>query len=312
MDPEVEQLLQTYREMYPTLSEREKAVMERRIHTAARLARLAPSHGPKLRNWILEHTRDFGVRTTDLMNRSALLLLDNNTLWDRADKNMSLNAAASISRDAREHAALKGGDPSAIVTELLAKYDSPDNTFSVILPSGKISRRKRLKPPISLRLSPNGDEVEVYAGDSKKLLAVLQNSFEDYLSSQLPASSIERELIAKEYTFQIRAVYDALRRDVRNRRVAARRAHKGEKRVSLEALKNAMATLEIPMPEEGERVDMNAVKARYRKLASRFHPDHSNSKDADILQKLRDQLNAVIKAYEIAKKYVRQFEGYHD
>lgn len=302
------QLIQQYRETFQIQSERDKAVMERRIFTAVKIARIVKPHC--IHAWMHEQLKGLDVRSTDLIHRRTLLTIDEPSLWARVEGHMTLSTAARIAKDAKDRVALQGGDTASITADLLSEYDNPMGTFIATLPSGKVVRKKKNKVCVSMKTTPDGDAVD--AGDSRKLWAVLQSTFEDYLTSQLPSDQLsDKSALAEEYQFQVRAVFDDLRREVRNRRNSSQRATEKERAIGQYALKNALATLGLPPPKKGKKLDMNAVKAKYRKLATLFHTDHNRNASADELMKLQGQYDAVIKAHEIIKQYAAQFEDYH-
>ncbi len=74
---------------------------------------------------------------------------------------------------------------------------------------------------------------------------------------------------------------------------------KGEKFVAITrtALKDACFRLNMPVPEIGEAIDLDAAKKHMRSLASHYHPD--KNKDIDVAPQFR----AVMIAYKTIETY---------
>lgn len=285
LSEDLRDLLEQYREKMANLSEKEKALMERRIWTIAKLGQTSS----RCCYFFMEH---LGGTTAMYELRQRMISFGDwfDPLWIRIDSDMTPPTAVKLAQKARKIAATECMSNASALQRVLAEYDS-DDMLPTILPNGKIVRKKRAKtkPPTEV------------TDDVKKFWALLETHASEFLDKCLDQTepSIKQEL-RHDFIYQMRAVYDDWRKSINRERKNAKEMAKI--RVGRDRIGFACERLGISVPKTGKPVaDLDEAKKRYRVLAARYHPDLN--KDPNIVK----QFHAVNEAWDIVRAYQAQF-----
>lgn len=284
----VEELLRQYSES-PPKTEKEKALLERRIWT------LVDDRVNRHCYWFRER---IGGKTTEYEMRQRMIGFGDwaDPLWDRVEADMTMGTAMHLAQAAKKSAASEGISCKEALEREIAKYDSLENARKV---NGKVVKRKRpfVIPPTEV------------TDDSKEFWALMESQVREFLDKRLPdvEQSVKQETM-QNFVYQVRAVFDDLRRSMH---VEARNAKAAAKvRIGRDRIGAACDRLGISPPRAGKPMaDLDQARKRYRVLASRYHPDRNAEPggiaDPDIIK----QYHAVNEAWKIIQAYQSQFGG---
>lgn len=296
----LQNLLDEYRRTASSLTEKEKAILERRIWVEVKKTQKYRRYS----DWVKDS--DVGLSIYKCQNRMAMINSGDwiNPLWERIDgeSKMPLSTAVKLLKKAKAAAAETGRSGAEVLQEVLDEYDNDEDTIVSTLADGRVFRKKKPKTKIEEpRL--NGHEWEVDVENAKKLWALLDTVMGKFLKSRLKGlDQSVREDLTKDFIFQIRAVYEDLMKEVTRHRKDLKR--EAIIRIGAYKLRQACEALGVPTPKPGDPVNIQEAKVRYRRLAARFHPDRNAGQENMI-----KQYHAVNEALETIKMYMENIDG---
>lgn len=267
----LDDLLLHYIEVHGSLSSYELAKLERKIWEAKKAS--CEGHAPVYRNWMVEQ---FGGYSSHYEKRQKILNLGDwsSLVWAEVDSGrLSLGKASDLIDQAKAMSLEKDIPKAKAFTDLVAA-NAPN------------ARKK----PTKLKVSSARE-----FGFSVRRLA------EAYVNRKLGGveESIRQELTT-DFMAQVKVLCSELSVTVRKYKDEAEAEAGKAKERTWREYKDACAVLGLlahrtPLPVE-------EVKKRFRRLASRFHPDKNDNGDAELMLK---QYQAVCEAYETIKDYMR-------
>jgi hypothetical protein len=292
----LQSLLDEYHRTVDSLTEKEKAILERKIWVEAK--RIHKSKYPDYRSWVID---GMGEKPNSLEKRARLINFGDWTepLWKRIDsEGMPVHTCVMLARKAKQTAAQSGASHAEALKKVLENYDSDDSTYVATTPDGKTYRRRRPKTKVKKPKQNGHKEWELEVKNSRELWSLLDSIFSHFISFRLAGldESVQNDL-TKDFTYQLRAVYEDFIKEVNRFRREIRL--KNQNRIGVYKLRQACEALGVQTPGRGKPVNMKDVKVRYRKLAARFHPDRNGGKD-DMIK----QYHAVNEALETIKAYM--------
>jgi len=291
----LQSLLDEYHRTADSLTEKEKAILERRIWIEAK--RVYKSKFPNYRSWVVD---GMGEKPYVLEKRARLINFGDWTepLWKRIDEGLPVQTGVVLGRQAKQLAAETGGTYTDALKEVLEKYDNDSSTYIATTPDGRTYRRRRPKTKVKKPKQNGHKEWELEVKNSRELWSLLDTIFSHFISFRLAGldESVQNDL-TKDFTYQLRAVYEDFIKEVNRFRKEIK--IKTRTRVGVYKLRQACEALGVQTPGRGKPVNMQDVKVRYRKLAARFHPDR-NGGNNDMIK----QYHAVNEALETIKAYM--------
>lgn len=297
--------MEGYRSQKTALSEKEKAVFERRIWVLVKYLQLHKRRSQR-RDWFFE---TFGGTKMEYSDRQSLLGKGDwaDPLWDRIHHDrMPVRTAnrLAVKVEKRVSNSTTPVEYNIALKEELREYDSAGY---LTYKGGKKFRRRNPKTKAKRRCKKSrkgaddvSDELSFDVSTSKKLKAAVGLLIEHYLQQQLVgvSESIQKEFLS-EFLYGLHALFDDLFRDVVKERI--RRKKEVEFRdISWRRFQNACATLNITASASNPP-DYGVVHKRFRDMAKRFHPDKNAGDERYVLQ-----YQAVVDAWDVIKDYYRR------
>lgn len=279
---DVQLLAQQYRSNAATLSEKEKASMERAMWA------MATSEDRKdQRRDFLKKVSGADVGATD--TRSFLLSWgeDVDVLWRRIEtKEMTLREAVRLMREVKKIVFTTNAKVSDVLQRALHDFDNPDTTQK---PLG-ISKK------VVAKMQEAGEDRAFWVELRKYVITYMQQKY-DYLD---PSSS---ELLVRDFETDLKVLVEQFRSSIRN---VQRRNEKTvvavATAVSKKRLSEACATLHMDPPtHNGQQVDMDKARKQKKALARSYHPDANGGDET-----LREKYLEVIEAYQTIEAYSKQ------
>jgi hypothetical protein len=305
MNPEIELLIQRYKQEAPKLSQRELA--ERELFIWQRLLAHKERGGSHYRTWI---SHNLGADASWVGARSDILALGpfGDELWHRVThEKMSPSTASWIVREAKRFAAENQVDLSIAISKALGKYDKMPTVL--MTKDGFIIRRSRQGKKGKVRGPKQNKRLfaKTLVGkidNDRAFWKSIRRQVKDFLIQDLRNSDpIFVEGLVEEFSIALRQVNEEFRLKIKK----AREEDKGRERrswLSHEEVSKACQTLQIDPPIGREPVDLKVANRQKRRLLRVYHPDAQGSTDVT-----REMYHVVLQAYEMLEKYNEQVAG---
>jgi hypothetical protein len=285
----MDQLMQQYSQTKLTLSEKQKAELEREIwfqYSTAK-GRGFSKETPR-RSWFQSH---FGGTKKEYQDRSVLMNAGPwvEPIWQRIESGLPVSTALNLIKISKNKAASSGSSNEDALKKALEEYDSIKYTCRNA--AGKEFKRNA---PYKENCDKPGS-----IGDSSEFFRQIRTLTEEFLNVRLVGiDPYLAEQAKTEFVEWIKQGYEDLRKRImRHRRDAKQEvmAKIGRTRFvqSCEVL-GIRATF-------GKPIDLNkAKKAKFNRVKN-LHPDKNDGSHA-----LQEEYQAVIKAYNLLEDYARQ------
>ena len=137
---------------------------------------------------------------------------------------------------------------------------------------------------------------------AKELRAKLKTLVREFTEGRLQQLGIEDweiEKLTGDAVLEIDAIVSALLRKVNNRRNAAL----DRRQIAIttnRALRRACEHLGVDPPTRRKKLDLEAAKSKYKKLAAQYHPDRNHSDGA------ASQFKAICESWDVISNYAEQ------
>jgi hypothetical protein len=258
-----------------------------------------PHH--RLGDWLV---KTLGGARNDYNLRHFLNRDGTDALWRRLEaKELSLNKAVELFREARKRADVEGTPIATAVAITLDEYEKlpvtrvmdgipvrakrPSRLRRNTGAKRKKPRRSKHKDPRVLRTRVR-DEVARYAAE---LHADLDSSTAEQLLGEL---EVDVNQMLDDHSARVgRAKINAKRRDEQDDALY--------KSISRRRFNEACRTLNIPIPSPNKPIDLTVAKKAKRNLVRAYHPDLGADNEST-----RAAYDAVIKAYRLIEQYAEE------
>ncbi len=267
---EVEQQLKS-----STLTQKERAVLEQQLWEGVKVP--GTDRGASLRDLL-------GVGQNALDARFQLLRLGDaaDPLWQRVEKDMTLETALHLLRSAKSS--------GATLEEVISAYDEAAKKPGAVRSIGEgktvVVGFKFVRPS-----EPTTKKGARAFNSSVRALVTA------YLNSELEDQpEAVRESLADDLFFGLRVLLDDLNAAVAKKRKESKDEKEVLQHPTLRQVKEACNVLGVPVNRTGQ-FDMAEAKRKYRKMAATFHPDRNTNPD------VVKQYHAVNEAWNLLKEY---------
>ena len=304
MTPELEIMIQRYREDAGRLTQRELAEREQALWEKILALKL---RGNRHRGDLLQELA--GVSSYQASQRLSLLQGGHvaEELWRRVEaKEMALRTASELLLQAKRIAFTKGSEIAVELGNAIHRYDKLP--FVVQLPDGSFLRKAR---PRKKGVAARRARAQTPRISTKKLLgedggdegfwSSVRRQTLGFLDSKLKSTDpVFKEQLVREFDVALRQLTNEFRSKVRS---AASRDQVWAKvgRITKDEVAKACAVLHVDPPFEGAEADLVQANRMKRKLLRAYHPDAHGGNDIT-----RPQYEAVLRAYELLEKYNEQ------
>ncbi len=287
MDDDYKTLVDQYKSQSAGMSQREMAILERRIWQLASPT-LARTPGALLskREWLSNtlETTPYAIE-----GRSTLLGYGDaaDELWQRIAEGMPLRTCVKLMRDAKMRSAVNGSELRDEIQKMLKEYDELP---TAVLPDGKVIHKR----PPNMMPKPTEEPPEESAQDDdpKLFWANLRGMISVYFHTRL--SGIDQGIVEKlwrDFEVDLKVLLDHFQHKLdRTKRDDAHR----KQAVTRSQVIQACHTLHMePPPGKIDAEFKKRAKRNYHKLAAVYHPDKSGTQDT------RGLFDSVRAAYQI-------------
>ena len=208
--------------------------------------------------------------------------------WEKTESGLRVRKAYELSLKAKKFGLDAGVSYSEASHHVWEEYQA----------SGKKIGRPRVYDGKSVGdTGEYGKSFDPDVSNSRRFKAALKKLTAYFVHSRLEdlESSVQQELI-DEFEYEVRVSYeDLLKKIVKHRKYMKEDA---AKTLSMGAVRRACECLDLPSPKNGVSIDIAFARSRFKKLASRFHPDKTGNNP-----KLTRQFHDINDAWEVIQKY---------
>lgn len=289
----VQELLQQYKDNEHTMTERDKAVLERRMWASTtREVRQANRRDKWLQSIIGGETGYVFIKRAELLNAEP----DSHVLWDRIHaKTMTSSKAIEILRAARLSNITEEVPVSDSISQLLSEYDNLphtmelDNGFTIKRPSPNFDKKYKNKRAVKPKTEYGKKQQE-----AKEFYSQLQKDCAAFITEKLGSTVdvLTQERLTAGFLVDLKSLIDEWRDRVNN----------AQKRANQEILTStdrrdvikACRVLNMDPPKPGEKIDMAEAKKKKKTLVRVYHPDKvGNDSTAEEYQKVIEAYNTL-------------------
>lgn len=292
---EIAQVVQAYRQVYETLTEKERAVRERAIMAMAK----GTTRG--LNKFEVLHDLT-GVEIYVARNRSDILAIGEagEVLWKRIhNKEMLPSTGRTLAINAKKIAALKGKELGDAVLDALKEYDA----LPVIRTQDGIpyrSSNSKSKPTPDMA---EGKFAQIEPGKDREFWLNFRSTMAEYMEKRTEGlDSSTRELLKRGFETDMKIVIDQFLSSIyREQKKAKAQTAIVATAVTRQKVLHACEALHMDPPSVGQPVDMEKARRQKKLLARAYHPD-SNGGD----NTTQGKYIAVIEAFETLEAFSEQ------
>lgn len=292
---EIAQVVQAYRQVYETLTEKERAVRERAIMAMAK----GTTKGLNKFEVLHELT---GVEIYVARNRSDVLAIGEagEVLWKRIhNKEMLPSTGRTIAINAKKIAAIKGKELSEAVLDALKEYDAlPVIRMQDGIPYRASNTKGKPTPDMS-----EGRFAQIEPGKDREFWLNFRTTMAEYMEKRTEGlDSSTRELLKRSFETDMKIVIDQFLSSIyREQKKAKAQTAIVATAVTRQKVLHACEALHMDPPSVGQPVDMEKARRQKKLLARAYHPD-SNGGD----NTTQDKYIAVIEAFETLEAFSEQ------
>lgn len=292
---EIAQVVQAYRQVYETLTEKERAVRERAIMAMAK----GTTKGLNKFEVLHELT---GVEIYVARNRSDVLAIGEaaEVLWKRIhNKEMLTSTGRTIAYNAKKIAALKGKDMSDAMMEALREYDA----LPVVRTQDGIPYRSGNAKSKPTSDTSEGKFSQIEPGKDREFWLNFRSTMSEYMEKRTEGlDSSTRELLKRSFETDMKIAIDQFLSSIyREQKKAKAQTAIVATAVTRQKVLHACEALHMDPPSVGQPVDMEKARRQKKLLARAYHPD-SNGGDSTT----QDKYIAVIEAFETLEAFSEQ------
>jgi len=292
---EIAQVVQQYRQVYETLTEKERAVRERAIMAMAKGTTKGLNRFEVLKQLA-------GIEIYTARNRSDILSIGEagEVLWKRIhNKEMLPSTGRSVAINAKKIAAIKGKDLSEAVLDALKEYDALPVIRTVDgIPYRSANSKSNPTPEMA-----EGKFAQIEPGKDREFWLNFRSTMSEYMEKRTEGlDSSTRELLKRGFETDMKIVIDQFLSSIyREQKKAKAQTAVVATAVTRQKVLHACEALHMDPPSINQPVDMEKARRQKKLLARAYHPD-SNGGD----NTTQDKYIAVIEAFETLEAFSEQ------
>lgn len=292
---EIAQVVQQYRQVYETLTEKERAVRERAIMAMAKGTTKGLNRFEVLKQLA-------GIEIYTARNRSDILSIGEagEVLWKRIhNKEMLPSTGRSVAINAKKIAAIKGKDLSEAVLDALKEYDALPVIRTVDgIPYRSANSKSNPTPEMA-----EGRFAQIEPGKDREFWLNFRSTMSEYMEKRTEGlDSSTRELLKRGFETDMKIVIDQFLSSIyREQKKAKAQTAVVATAVTRQKVLHACEALHMDPPSINQPVDMEKARRQKKLLARAYHPD-SNGGD----NTTQDKYIAVIEAFETLEAFSEQ------
>ena len=288
---DLQELKRRYRRESSRLPAKQVALLEQEIRNELKNSTALQSR-QDMREWF---NKELGVGAGYFDNRHALIYAGpwTDVLFDRIDRGMTISTAASLARQSKSLGRAKGIEFSAALKLVLAEYAKKQK-----IPKLSNAKEKKETDPTIKKQQ-----------DAKTFIARVEALARDYahdVGTDIEQHDLQK--ITDDFVGMFREAYNDFRRDLNRARRMTKEYSKPKVKIGRVRFNFACEVLSLKYIF-GKPIDLREVKRRKNQRAMELHEDRYQHLPEKQRQRMAEELQQVIEAYEIFDSYNEQMQG---